>query len=148
MFCEGLKGGAEAFETGAQSGRVAADADAEMARHFKEAAGDDGGFKFFAEQFEKDFGIAAVREARKDYRPCGRTKTFEVATRVEERIEQSAIGGEERVGAFAKLLEMVEGHHGKALCWMRAGGGEEVIEEPHAAGEVRRGQDPAAAEAA
>lgn len=46
-----VEGRGEAFEAGAEGGRVAADADAEMAGHFEEAAGDDGGFKFLAEQF-------------------------------------------------------------------------------------------------
>src|SRR5437763_2387209 len=102
---EGVEGRGEAFEGGAERGRVAADADAEMARHFEEAAGNDSGFKFFAEQLEEGFGVAAVREAREDDRACGGTKTFEVAVRVEEGIEQGAIGGEERAGAFARSEE-------------------------------------------
>src|SRR2546430_4868994 len=65
---EGVEGRGEAFEGGAERGRVAADADAEMARHFEEAAGNDSGFKFFAEQLEEGFGVAAVREAREDDR--------------------------------------------------------------------------------
>src|SRR6184192_1692788 len=145
---EGVEGRGEAFEGGAERGRVAADADAEMARHFEEAAGNDSGFKFFAEQLEEGFGVAAVREAREDDRACGGTKTFEVAVRVEEGIEQGAIGGEERAGAFAEFLEMIEGHDGEALRGVRAGGGEEIVEEPYTAGKAGSGENPAAAQAA
>src|SRR5207237_10646181 len=87
---EGVEGGGEAFEGGAERGRVATDADAEMARHFEEAAGDDGGFILFAEQLEEGFGVAAVREARETDRACGGTKNFEVAARVEAGREQGA----------------------------------------------------------
>lgn len=119
LLGEGVEGGAEAFEAGAKGTRVAADANAKVARHFEETAGDDGGFVFFAEQFEKGFRITAMREARENHRAGRRAKTFEVAAGVEERIEQGAIGGEQRSGAFAELFEMVQGHHGEALGGVR-----------------------------
>ena len=89
-----------------------------------------------------------MREAREDDRACGGTKTFEVAVRVEEGIEQGAIGGEERAGPFAEFLEMIEGHDGEALRGVRAGGGEEIGEEPYTAGKAGSGENPAAAQAA
>src|SRR5215469_101175 len=144
----GSDGGAEAFEAGAEGGRVAADADAEVAGHFKETARDDGGCKFFAEQFEEGFGITAVREAREDDGAGRRAEAFDVVTRIEERIEQGAICGEQRAGAFAKFFEMVEGYDGEALGGKRASGGEEIVREPHAAGEGGSSEDPAAAQAA
>src|SRR5690349_469852 len=128
---EGVEGGGEAFEAGAESGRVAADAEAEMSRHVEEASGDHGGFKFFAKQLEEGFGVAAVREAWEDHRAGGRAKAFKVAARIEELIEENAIRGEERNRAHAELLEMVESHDGEALSGMRGGSREEIVEEPH-----------------
>ena len=83
-----------------------------MLRHFKEAPRNDGGFVFLAKQLEEAFGIAAMREARENDRASGRAKAFEVAARIEEGIEQGAIGGEKGAGALAELFEMIEGHHG------------------------------------
>src|SRR6266704_6891443 len=119
-----------------------------MPGHFEEAAGDDRGFMFFAQQLEESLGIAAMREAREDDRAGGRTKTFEVVARIEKGVEQSAIGGEQSAGALAKLFEMFEGLQGEALRGMRAGSGKQIVEEPHAAGEVRSGEDPATAQTA
>src|SRR5437660_9526747 len=89
-----------------------------MPGHFEHAARHNGGFIFFAKQLEESFGIAASkpeREAGKNHGAGRRMKAFDVAARIEEGVEQGAIGGEERASAFAKLLKMVEGHQGKAL---------------------------------
>src|SRR5438105_10420700 len=114
-----------------------------MTRHFKKAPGNDRGFVFFAEQLEEGFGLTPMSEARENDRAGGRAKAFQVAARVEKGIEQGAIGGEKLAGAFAELFEMVEGHHGEAFGGMRAGGGEQIIEEPHAASKIGSGENPA-----
>src|SRR5438067_11478954 len=90
---EGVEGRGEAFEGGAERGRVAADADAEMARHFEEAAGNDSGVNLVGEQLEEGVGGAAVREAWEDGRACGGAKTVEVAA-----LGVEGIGGEARDG--------------------------------------------------
>jgi hypothetical protein len=148
LLGEGVEGGAEAFEAAAERGRVAANADAEMPRHLEEATGNNGGFIFLAKQFEEALGITTVREAREDHRTSGRAKAFEVAARIEEGIEQGAIGCQERLGARAKLFEMMEGHHRQALGGMGGDGSKEIVEKPHAAGKVGRGENPAAAQTA
>ena len=89
-----------------------------------------------------------MSEARENDRAGGRAKAFQVAARVEKGIEQGAIGGEKLAGAFAELFEMVEGHHGEAFGGMRAGGGEQIIEEPHAASKIGSGENPATPQAA
>src|SRR5207249_9640917 len=78
---------------------------------------------FFAKQLEESFGIAASkpeREAGKNHGAGRRMKAFDVAARIEEGVEQGAIGGEERASAFAKLLKMVE--IGRASCRERVRG--------------------------
>src|SRR5207237_674750 len=127
------------------------DADAKMPGHLEDADRHNGGFILFAKQLEESFGIAASkpeREAGKNHGAGRRMKAFDVAARIEEGVEQGAIGGEERASAFAKLLKMVEGHQGKALGGMGPGGGKQIIEEPHAAGELGSGQNPTAAQPA
>ncbi len=85
---------AETFETGAQALRIAANANPEMLRHFKECARHNRRFVLFAQQFDKCFCIA-MGEAREKYRSRGRAEAFEVAPRIQEGIDYGAIGGEE-----------------------------------------------------
>src|SRR5215472_12489559 len=147
-FGEGIECGREALEPRAQRLGVPADANAEVLRHLEEAAGDDGGFILFAEQLEESFWISAMRQAREDNRARRRTHAKKVATGIQEAVEERAVGGEERARAFPQLFQVVESHHGEALGGVRAGGGEEIVEEPDAAGQIGGSKNPAAAQAA
>src|SRR5215472_7588325 len=151
LLGEGVEGRAKTLQAGAQGRGVAADADPEMPRHFEEATGDNGGFIFFAKQFEKSVGIAVRKpetEPGKNHRSGRGTKAFDVAPRIEKGIEQGAIGGQQRAGAFPKLFQMAEGHDREALGGMGPGGGKQIVEEPHAAGQVWSRQNPTAAQPA
>src|ERR1700746_3897191 len=122
-----------------------------MPGHFEHAARHNGGFIFFAKQLEESFGIAASkpeREAGENHGARRRPKAFDVAARIEEGVEQGAIGDDERASAFAKLLKMLEGHQGKPLGGIGPGGGKQIIEKPHAAGALWSAKNPTAAQPA
>src|ERR1700688_1209203 len=93
-FQELVERRAQTFETGAQASSIAANANPEMLRHFKECARHHRRFVLFAQQFDKCLWIA-MGEAREKHRPRGRAEAFEVAPRIEEAIDYGAIGGQE-----------------------------------------------------
>src|SRR5437764_11956846 len=121
--------GADPIQPFAHFVRWAADADPEMIGHLEKFTGHDAGFVLVAQQFNKLLSVAAL-ETREHDRACWRPKCFEVAARIEKRIEQRPIGSQQALRPLAESRELIECDNRRALRKVRGIDAEEIIEEP------------------
>src|SRR5579863_8582455 len=111
----------------------------------EEMARNDASFVLFSQELDESFGVAA-NQVREDNRASFGPDGEQILARLEEGLQNSTVRFGDLLGAQGDLREMVERDDAHQLQGIRCDAAEEIVDAPHALGQKRRGQDPAATE--
>ena len=118
-----------------------------MFGHLKPVAGNDGRVVAVVQMIIEPPGVAA-RPAREGGDAVFCRDALQIIARRDEAVEQAPISFEHRRRVSDHLVDMIEGDACEPLGLMRLVDPEQIVHAPHALGELRLGQNPAAPEAA
>ena len=127
--------------------RVHAHADAEVVRHFEEAARNRRGFEFDSQPFRK---ISALPFRNRTNEVVPQSVCTAESAGCCAKKSRSNLRSASTMSAcpFAKQIQVLECHDAEKLAWINRRCGIEIIQALHLPGEIGMRQDPSAAQSA
>ncbi len=144
---ECLEGGGQPLEPSTNRLCFSAKTDAEVLWLLEEFPWHYAGLELLAQDLHK-FGGTARPKARKHGGAEAAEFAIELRVLRQEVVHQQPIRLQQRAGAIAHAIEIVEGNHGEKLGWMDWASVCEIDHLPHALDELRLGKNPSTANAA
>ena len=142
-----MQGGGEPLESSTDCFCISAKADSEVLWLLEEFPWNYAGFELLTQDADK-FGGAARLEAWKNGGAEAAWFAIELRMLAEEVVHQRTIGFQQRAGAIAHAIEIVEDNHGEKLGGVHWASIGEINDLPHALGELRLRENPSTTNAA